>query len=317
MPEPTFSDVHVDTLNTQVLIAFLQSLTDFISDQIFPIVTTTKQSGFIGEFTREDFFRDVAEVRAPGTEPTATGFNVKKNKRYTTEEWATGVVIPDEVRFNQDDPFDVDRAASEIMARRLLLRRDIAWAADFMKVGVWGNDLVGGTDFTQLSDFGTSDPIDLIDTGKEKVRAVTSFTPQKLVIGQSTWLKLKNHPQLIEKIKFTQRAQLTVDLVASLLELETLLIGRSIKVTTPKGAAVQTTADVWGKNAFLCWTPGTASLFTPSAGYTFTWQPLGGLAVTRRFRKDRQRSDILDASSNFDQKEVSTELATFFSNVVA
>ena len=124
---------------------------------------------------------------------------------------------------------------------------------------------------------------------------------------------------MMDRIKYTQRAQLTVDLVASLLELPKLLIGRSIQTTDPEGTAEAsvTYTRIWGDNALLTYVPDAPSLLNPAAGYTFVWQIVANaLNYIKRMRNEEREVDIIEGNTYFDQKVTSARSGVFLSNVV-
>ena len=127
------------------------------------------------------------------------------------------------------------------------------------------------------------------------------------------------YPHENQRIKYTQRAQLSEDLVASLLEIERMLIGRSIQTTDPEGTAEAsvTYTRIWGNNALMAFVPQSASLLTPAAGYTFVWQVVpNALNYIKRMRNEEKEIDIIEGNTYFDHKATSTRSGLFMSGVV-
>ena len=315
MPEPTPSDVHIDQLLTNILIAYMNQPDAWIADTLFPIVSVRKQSNKIPKHTKEDFFRDKADMRSPGTESKGSGFTVSSST-YFCDNYATHVNVDDETRDNQDDPFDVDAAATRLVNERLKLRREVAWATDFFTTSVWDTDLTGGTNFVKWDDYGNSAPIIDLETGAENIHSVTGKEPTDFTMGRQVWTQVRHHPDFIERIKYSQRAIVTTELIASLLGFQRVNIGRAIKVSSAEGATT-TFAYVFGKNALLSYVPSGPSLMEPAAGYTFVWTRRGGIAYTRRIRDDKAQYDRIEGHTFFDQKVVGADLGNFFSSAVA
>lgn len=312
MPQPTAQDVHEDALLTMILIAYMNEDSAYIADTIFPTVQVRKQSGHIAQYTKDDWFRDLATIRSPGTESKGGGFAVNK-ATYFSDNFATHVNVDDESRDNQDQPYDLDDAATQIVSDRLRIRREIAWATDFFKIGVWATD---ATPANTWDDYALSDPIGDIETGREGIHSVTGKEPTDLTMGRQVWTKLKHHPDFIERIKYTQLAIVTTGLVASLLELQRVLIGRAIENTAAEGVAA-VFAYIFGKHALLTYTPGRPSLMLPSAGYTFVWNKRGGLAFTRRIRDEKAMYDRIEGHTYFDQKTLGVDLGYMMDDAVA
>ena len=317
--QPTAADLHVDTLLTMLSIAYYNEPDAYIADKLFPIVPVRKQSNLIPEYRKGDFFRDVAQFREPGTETRGTGFRVIKDKTYYAQNYATHIAIPDEVRDNADEPFDPDSEATFLVVDRLKLRREIAWATDFFKTGEWKTDVVGGTGFVKWDDYANSDPFNDIQVGVDTIYKASAREARRLAMGRLVWSKWKNHPDFIERIKYTQRGVLTVDLVSSLLGLERIIIGNALKTTSDENVAAGSDVldFVFGKNALLMYVPARPGLMTPAAGYTFHWKRFGALSFIRRLRDDDAMTDKIEGHTNFDQKKIGAELGYFYSAAVA
>ncbi len=316
--QPTASDLHIDRLLTNISIAYLNPT--YIADQIFPMVKVMKQSDRIPLYNQSFWFRDDPQVRGPGQKSVRGGFEVDNSAIYFADRFSRGFEIPDEIRRNADLPYNLDRDGTRFVTDRMFMRREVAFATDFFKTGVWTTDKVGGVDFTKWSDFGGSTPVVDVDTFKDEVEALSAQEPNYFTMGKQGWVITKNHPTLLDRIKFTQRAQLTSELVASLFEFEKFLIGRSIQTTDPEGTAEAsvTYSRIWGKNALMLYVPATASLLSPAAGYSFVWQVVpNALQYIKRMRDEEREIDIIEANSWFDQKITSARSGLFMSALVA
>lgn len=316
MPQPLQADLHVDALLTMLSIAYMNESDAYIADRLFPIVSVKKQSDKIATYTKDYWFRDDAQLRAPGTESTGGGYEVTTSTTYFCDNYAWHEDVPDETRANYDQPFDPDAEATALVTEKLKLKRERAWAADFFKTGVWTTTTtLAGVD--QWSDYAGSDPIGNIETAREAIYSVTGREPNKLLVGRGVWAKMKHHPDFIERIKYTQKAILTVDLVSSLLEVDQMFVGKAIYATAKEGATSQTYSYIYGKSALLFYTPPSPALRTPSAGYTFTWNKMGGISFMRRIRDDKAMYDRIEGHTFFDQKCLGTDLGYIYLTAVA
>lgn len=315
--QPTTSDLHVDQLLTNVSIAYRNS--SYIADQIFPMVPVNKQSNIVTKYDQSHWFRDEAKIRRAGAKSAGGGWTVDKTDTYYCDRFSYRKEIDDETRDNADMPFNLDREAAEFCTEKMLIRREVAFATDFFTTSVWGTDKVGATDFTKWSDYAGSTPLLDVTNFKDTVEGKIAVEPNKMVLGKQAWVYLKWHPDLVDTIKYTQRGQLSVDLVASLFELDNLFVGRSIYTTTAEGTAEASVSysRIWGKHALLVYVPNSPSLLTPAAGYTFVWQRVAAaLQYIKRMRDEEREVDIIEVNSYFDQKVTAANAGLFMQNVV-
>ena len=316
--QPTPQDLHVNTLLTMLSIGYKNPA--YIADEIFPIVSVNKQSDIIPAYDQSHWFRDNAAVRAPGTKSVGGGYTVVTTATYFCNRFSRRFEIPDELRRNADAPWNLDEDATRFVTDKVQMRREVKFATDNFATGKWTTDKTGGTDFTKWNNYGSSTPEVDTTTYKDTVEALMGQEPNVLAIGKQGHIQLKNHPSLMDRIKYTQRAQLTTDLIASLLEFDKYLVGRSIYTTTIEGTAEAsvTYTRIWGKNALMVYVPATASLLTPAAGYTFVWQRVANaIQYIKRMRDEEKEIDIVEANTFFDQKITAARAGLFMADVVA
>lgn len=311
--QPSASDLHTDGLLGGLLIAYYQDPGAYIADKIFPIVEVKKQSNKIPMLRKEDFFRDQAELRTPGTESVGSGFGVN-TQTYFCDNYAYHQDVPDEVRENQDDPFDVDDIATNIIADVLKMRREKAFATDFFKTGVWGTDV---TPAAKWSDYGLGDPIGDVQLGQETIHPNTGLPARTLVIGVQAWNKLRNHPDFIERIKYVQKGILTASIIAEFLDIDQVLVGRAIENTAKEGATPAFVGSyVFGKHALLLNVAPRPGLMVATAGMTYHWSKMGAIGYIRRVRDNKAMYDRIEGHTWFDQKQIGSDLGYFMNSVV-
>ncbi len=318
MPGPLQSDLHVDKMLTNMSIGY--SNPAYIADSIFPILAVAKQSDIVPKYDQSHWFRDGAQLRLPRTKSVGGGWSIDKTDTYFCPRYSFRDEISDEERANADAPFsNLEADAVDFVSDKTAMRREIAFATGFFKTGVW-TDETGGSTFTVWSDYGGSSPLTDSTTAMDNVEARIGREPNKLVIGKQAWNILKWHPDLVDTVKYTQRGVISTDLAASLLGVQDLLIGRAIYTTDPEGTAEAsvTYTRIWGKNALYIYTPPSASLKQPAAGYTFVWAVVNGaIQYIKRMRDEEREVDIIESNSYFAQKVTAARAGEFLSGVVA
>ena len=316
--QPLQSQLHVNANLTQLSVGYTNPA--YIADQVFPIVRVQKQSDIVPKYNQSFWFRDNAEVRAPGTKSKGGGFTVDTSDTYFCNRFSRRFEIPDELRRNADAPWNLDNDATRFVTDKIQMRREVGFATDMFTTGIWTTDKTGSTDFTKWSDYGASTPDVDITNYCDAVEALVGVEAKTLVLGKQVHIQLKNHPTLIDRIKYTQRGQLTPELIASLLELDKYLVGRSIYTTVIEGTAEAsvTYTRIWGKHALLIYVPPAPSLLTPAAGYTFVWQVVpNALQYIKTMRDEEKEIDIVEGNTYFSHKKTAAGAGLFMSNAVA
>jgi len=314
---PLQSQVHIDQLLTPVLISYRNPT--HIADEIFSAVPVRKRSDIIPKFDQSPWFRDEAEVRAPGTKSSGGGFTTDSTQKYYCDRVSFRYEADDETADNVDQPYDLERAGIMFVGGKISLRKERAFATKWFTTSKWGTDKVGTTDFVKWSDYGGSTPLLDLAVWQEAVEAKVGLEPAHAALGRAILTYLKWHPDLVDTIKYTAVGKVTTDTILSLTDLTQLLVGRALVTTSPKGTAEAsvTYTRVWGPHLLLYYRPPAPALNEPAAGYNFTWARVpGSLYYVKRMRDEEREVDILEGNAYFAQEQTAKNAGLFAQNVV-
>ncbi len=178
------------------------------------------------------------------------------------------IEYPIDYRESDEDMFNLERHATSVTMEVIRLRheKECADLAQNSSNYPTGNKIVlsGASQFT---DYANSDPIGVIDDGKEAIRRKIGRRPNTMVMGAATYMVLKEHPQLLDKIKYSMRGVVTVELMREIFGIERIFVGEAIYAQDDG-----TFVDLWGDNIILAWVPVRPSdqrnVYEPSFGYT-------------------------------------------------
>lgn len=328
---PTQSDLHVNTPLTNISVAYLQDQDIYMADRVFPRVPVNKQSDLYWKYHKSEWRRTDVERRAPSTESPGVGWNVE-TEQYFAHVYAVHKDIDDQLRANADSNFNLDRDATRFVTDQLLLKRDIDWATTYFSAGVWDNEETGvassptSGQFQQWDQTG-SDPIGDVTSAVIAMRESTGKAPNVMVMNPYVLHALRQHDDILDRIKYTQRGIVTEDLLASLFGVSRILITWATQNT---GDRFQDPSDsdtnasysfINARHAALFYANESPSLMTPSAGYVFTWNGyMGGNERgirIKRFRQENIASDRIEGEMTYDMKVVSPDCGYFFEDAVA
>lgn len=319
MAQPNLNSIHADRPLTNMSVAYIQAQSNFVASAVMPTISVGNKSDSYYIFTKNDWFRDEMQQRGSGTESAGSGFNVSTST-FNTTVYALHKDISDQELNNQDMGIDLERATVQFLTQRALVRQEIQFVTDFFTTSVWGTDVVGGTDFTLWSTYASSDPISDVQTGKTTVLGATGLEPNTLVLGYEVFAQLRNHPDIVDRVKYTSSAVVTEQLLARLFDVDRVLVARAVKATNVEGETA-VYAFTHGKNALLAHVAPSPGLLTPSAGYTFMWNGVSdGMGETigiSTFPMPELRSQRYEVQRAWDNVAVATDLGYFFSAAVA
>lgn len=329
MPSPTLNQVHVNRPLTNISQAYIQDQRDYIADRIFAVVPVQKQSDRYFVYTKGDWFRDEAQVRAPATESAGGGFDIDNTPSYYAPVYAFHKDVDDQVRANTDDPLNADRDATLFVTQRMLLKREVLVVQQTLKAGIWtgstsGADITPGTKWSAAN----STPLEDIEAQVWAIKQTTGKFPNRFFIGAAVWQALKNHAEVLDRIKYTQKGVMTPDLLASLIappnvEDMQVVVASAIINNAAKGAADSFAFIAPTKDALLLYREPNPGIMVPSAGYIFTWVGLlGGGAFGSRISTIQMPwlgigTERIEGELAFAVKQVGADLGAYFLAAVA
>lgn len=323
---PKMQDAHIDRALTNISVGYLQDASAFIADRVFPIVPVKRQSDVFYVYNKGDFMRDEAALRGAGTESAGGDYGVEASTPYYCRKHAFHKDITEEERVNYDQPLDADMDATDFISQKMLIRREMEWASKFFTTGVWGTEITGAasspsTGETLQWNQAASNPIKDITDAAVAMASATGYKPNVLVLSPYAFNALKNHEDILDRIKYTQKGIVTTDLLATLFEVDKVLVAWGVVNAAAKGAA-DSVDFIMGKNALLCYAAPRPALRKPSAGYIFSWTGLEGAGAYGN-RIVRLPMDVLGLGTEriegeiaFDAKKVCADLGCFFNGIV-
>jgi len=318
MPQPTSSQVHVDRPLTNISIAYMQNAANFVAARVFPVVPVAKQSDRYFTYDKRDWFRVEVRERAPATESAGSGFRLDSTPSYFAPVFAVHKDVDDQTRKNADEPIDLDRDATEWVTQQHLIKRELEWASKYFVTGAGWSESTPSPIWSLPS----STPIeDITNKGVDIARA-TGYRPNVLVIPPDVFMALKNHPDILDRIKYTQTASVTADILARLFEVERVEVSWGVRDASAEAAAASAIDFVLGDNALLVYANPTPSILKPSGGYIFAWTGLLGAGAytgpaIKRIPIPLKEAERIEGQMAYTPKLVAADLGHLFLDVLS
>lgn len=241
---------------------------EMVAPYLFPVVPVDQRGGKIIQFNREDF-RLYNTGRTPGANTKRVSYGYLGNP-YALEQHALEGLVPFEVMQEANAVPGIEMGRGAVMKTQniIQLRNEKASADIARNTGNYAASnkvTLAGT--SQWSDYsGTSNPTKDIETAKEAVRANTGKRPNTVLLSPKAWAAAKQHPFILDRIKYTGRDSITAEMLAALWVVKRVVVGDAIYED-----AAGTLTDVWGRDVVVAYTElGTlADGGLPSYGYTY------------------------------------------------
>jgi hypothetical protein len=314
MPLPTVNDVQaVEPILTNMLLSYMQDDDRFVASRVFPAVPVDKDSGTYYTITKSYFFRDELEQRAAGGSFARIDWGLS-TATYKTLQWAADVALADEIRANSQMPMDLEQVNLRLLAQRSLIRKEVQWAADFMTTSVWSND---DTTTTDWDDTASGDPVDDVLTASRTISNETGIDPNTMVLGYIVHQAIVNHPDVLDRLKYTQAATMSAieGALAAIFGKANYWVAKGTYSDTNESATFSASAII-DDDCLVCQVDPGAGMFGATSGKTFVWEPGGGIGSVYSYRDESRHSDVVQHKEQWDQKVVATDLGYFFSGVV-
>lgn len=246
---------------------------EFVGSSLFPIVPVTQNGGQIVEFGTEHF-RLYNSKNTPGgnTQRVRFGYLGKPYSLFSDE-----IEVPVPRRSQRDalvtPGIDLGRRATNVGMSIITLSLEYEQA----QVSTNAANYTGGVNYldtnaskwsTKVGGVSTVDPISQIKLGREAIRAATGRYPNTIVFSATNFLAFTENTFVLDRVKYSERAVITTDIVAGLLNIPNVKVGGAI-YKLDDGTSI----DIWGNNTVMAFTElGTPEMEMPSYGYTYTMQ---------------------------------------------
>lgn len=325
----TPNQIHVDEALSQISVAYQNP--DLVCEEIFPVVGVDKMSDVFFKFSKQHF-RTLSDAGRPGVDVNEIPIDLDARGFYMVDGHMLDYPMPDQIAANADPGADLDiEQVLKVTASIRLNEENALAAAVTSTANITQNATLSGP--TQWSDFVNSDPFLVIDQKKSTIRKATGLLPNRLLISEYTYLTVRNHPKLIDRVKYTQigaRRPLEAGELAEAFGVEKVLIGAALKQQNNEGQA-DSLDYIFGKDALLFYRPPSPGKRIAALGYTFVFMasvtengrlqgdlnsPSGGFIV-RRYRFEKRRSDVIGVDFYYDQRFIDANCGFLFKACVA
>lgn len=282
-----------------------------VAGSLFPAVSVSKIKGKIPVFGREAFvLKETARAiraqsnRMPPSDVDFVEFETLEQDVEIALDYLEEEETPDFYRIEQ-------RITKELMD--ILMLGKEKEAADYVQnasnfITALKTVIGAGEAFDDYTN--TTDPIEVIRDGASAVRQRIGVYPNTMIIGESTYQTLMQHPKITDRIKYAGISAVNSKVFTELTDIANVLVGRA--VYSEDGSSF---SDVWNDNIIIAYVDrnerANRSEFNPSYGYTFQRE---GMPEVDSYFENGGKIKVIRATDNYVIKVTASDAAFLISN---
>jgi len=250
---------------------------------LFPRVPVAVSGGQILTFGKESF-RQYNIRRTPGSATKRVQFGYAGKPFALVQDALEGVVPREHLRDASQTPgINLGQRATNNAMRIASLALEVEQATLARDANNYDNDHKADLAASPWTD-DANNPAKDIRLGQEAIRQTTGMEANTLTLSAKAFAAMRENAKVLERFKYTSRDSITVEMIAALLDLDRVVVGRAVTAGTNDAFS-----DVWGPDAVLAYVPQQASsMEEPSYGYSYTMD--GHPLVEQAYYDDNAKS---------------------------
>lgn len=248
----------------------------FIQDQVAPILIVERKTGKYAYYTKSNLRKPTNSLRTGKQKTPELDMNVEWRTYDTLKEHALKSGLEKDVMEQYLNPLDPMFDATRNVMDAMQLEREINLSATLSNTSVVTQFAAPSVQWNAST--GAGSPFIDIITGVNTMLINGLRTPNTIFMGWQVWQQLANHPDLLDRVKYSQLGMLTPELFANLVstasnvKITRVLIGKAVYDSSLEQAPPPGTTSngfIWPKNLWLAYCTSSPSLREVNGLYTF------------------------------------------------
>lgn len=309
---PSLNQVYRAPILTDAMVRFRND--EFIAEQVFPVLPVTKEQDYIFVFDKENLRAPKNSQRGLYDRAERVDYGLNQVAMPTLVERALEQPVSWKVKKQAQDPLQPEISATNNLTEKLAIEKEVALATYLANTAnVTQNTTLSGTG--QWSDYTNSHPLVAIQTGADVVLQNSLKRPNVAVMGRAVFSQLRNHPDILDRVKYTARAsqQEIANALADLFDVDRVFVGTASQNTAQEGQT-STTAFIWGKHFWLMYVATIPAIETVSAGYHLI---IPDERYVDTWVEQQIKSDLVRCNDYYTRFTMAVECMYLFKNAVA
>lgn len=292
----------VDVVLTKLAVGYRNPA--YVGTRLFPIVKVDKEGVKIPKFGKEAF-KIYKTLRAAGGSTNLYRLDGVTTQDVVLQEHDFGVPI--DYRDKKESLFNEERRAVFVGGKAIDNELEMTIANIAQNASNYSASHKKALSNTTCWDQSAGHPVADIVAAMSKIRQDVGVKPNRMLVGAEAWDILKEHSEILAKIKHTQNAVATEELVASIFGLEEVVVGEAIYDDNG------TMKDIWGDNVILAYVPKEAESYDePAAGYTLQME---GFRYVDKYDAEGGKIEIVRTTDMFEVAQTGQDAMYLISNI--
>ena len=308
---PVQGPIHVDRPLTNISIAY-KSAEGLVADQLFPVVPSKAEYDLYYIQDKAASFRVPDTLRANGAEANEDSIALS-TASFRIEFHALKDIVTDRSKKNADPGLDLEISATEDLTGKILMQREIDAAAIFSD-GAWANETSVAATAAWSLQTTVSDPILVAASAASVIAQNAGVKPNTCLLDFRAWQAVKNHLQVVDRVKYTSAESVGEASVARLFGVEKLLVASGTNNPAAEGLAAAM-GFIFTDLAWFGYVNYSPGLRRPSALYCMKQGGGAGVEV-RRWRDEERKGDWIEVEHSYDHITPSTDCGHLVVNPV-
>jgi hypothetical protein len=309
---PFNGNLHINKALSNFSIKFRN--TNLIAMDIIKDIPVKKESDLFYSHVRD--FRYADTMRQNGAVSNQETWGVS-TASYVINEHALSDIVTDRDRENADSPFQLDVETTEFLTDKILLGLEKAVHDIYFTTGSWTGNATLNTATSWFFNTTTSAPILNVLSGTSYVEKNAMVTPNMMVLGDETFIALKENQNVHERIKYVERSIITKDLLAALFDIDSVHVGKAVFANGAESgvgntAIAESITTLWGANALLLYKNPAISRRQVTAALNFRKMNMGNPFKVKKWREEKRAGDMIEVSTMYKPRVVCSNAAYFW-----
>jgi hypothetical protein len=291
---------------------FMQDANAFVGRRLFPLFYTALQAANYYVFDRANLLSVPTNLRRAVGSPYARQMMTLSSDSYSCQNYGVEEPVDDEERAKYGSAVDADNAAVRRGVNAILVNHEMR-----VRDKIYASNAIPTSSPSTKWDADGSTPIQDVRAMREIIHANCGLEANVLCLNRAVFSALCDHEQILDRIKYSERAVTTEQILAAVFGVGEVLVAGGVVNSAAEGLALSPGA-IWGNNVILAHVESAQDLSAPNFGRTFAWTQFTGPdgLQTYTYRQDETDSDIQRVRQHCDEKLVGPECGYLLTSVL-